>query len=73
MTARVAVKQRTAALKLLREQYKDSVERTQALLKAQQAVRKQLCQRCAMARKLCPKWQRRPVCPPIRYCGTSPR
>ena len=44
MTARIDAKQRSAALKQLREQHKDSVERTQALLKEQQAVRKQICQ-----------------------------
>ena len=44
MTMRVDAKKRSAALKQLREQHKDSVERTQALLKAQQAVRKQICQ-----------------------------
>ncbi len=44
MTARVDAKKRSEVLKQLREQHKDSVERTQALLKEQQAVRRQLCQ-----------------------------
>ena len=44
MTTSVDTRTRGAALKQLREQHKASVERTQALLKKQQAVRRQMCQ-----------------------------
>jgi predicted transcriptional regulator len=37
-------RQRTALLKKLRDQHQETVERTQALLKEQQAVRRQICQ-----------------------------
>jgi len=42
MTDKAAAKQRIARLKVLREEHKATVERTQALLKDQQAFRKQL-------------------------------
>jgi predicted transcriptional regulator len=42
MTDKAAAKERIARLKALREAHKDSVERTQSLLKEQQAIRKQL-------------------------------
>ena len=44
MTTPVDARKRGAVLKQLREQHKDSVERTQALLKEQQAIRRQICQ-----------------------------
>ena len=44
MTTPVDTRKRGAALKQLREQHKASVEHTQALLKEQQAVRRQICQ-----------------------------
>jgi predicted transcriptional regulator len=44
MTALPDSKKRGAALKHLREQHKDSVERTQVLLKEQQTIRRQICQ-----------------------------
>lgn len=44
MTAQVDARKRSEALKHLREQHKDGVERTQALLKQQQAVRRQISQ-----------------------------
>lgn len=47
MTDKAAAKQRIARLKALREEHQATVERTQALLKEQQAFRKQL--RTAMA------------------------
>ena len=47
MTDKTAAKQRIARLKALRETHQATVERTQALLKEQQAFRKQL--RSAMA------------------------
>jgi predicted transcriptional regulator len=42
MTDKSAAKERIARLKALRETHKDTVERTQALLKEQQAIRKKL-------------------------------
>ncbi|MGA9190206.1 MAG: hypothetical protein WBZ24_00600 [Anaerolineales bacterium] len=42
MSDKAAAKERIARLKALREARKDTVERTQALLKEQQAFRKQL-------------------------------
>lgn len=42
MSDRTAAKERIARLKVLRETHKETVERTQALLKEQQAFRKQL-------------------------------
>jgi predicted transcriptional regulator len=44
MTTPVDTPKRGAVLKQLREQHKDSVERTQMLLKEQQAIRRQICQ-----------------------------
>ncbi len=55
MTARIDAKKRSEALKHLREQHKDSVERTQALLKEQQAVRRQICQRLRDGAKTVPE------------------
>jgi predicted Rossmann fold nucleotide-binding protein DprA/Smf involved in DNA uptake len=37
-------KKRTAILKRLREEHKDTVARTQALFKEQKAIRRQICQ-----------------------------
>jgi hypothetical protein len=37
-------KKRTALLKRLREEHKETVARTQALLKEQKAIRRQICQ-----------------------------
>ncbi len=42
MSDKTAAKERIARLKALRETHKETVERTQALLKEQQAFRKQL-------------------------------
>jgi diadenosine tetraphosphate (Ap4A) HIT family hydrolase len=47
MTDRSAAKERTARLKALRETHQETVERTQTMLKEQQAIRKTL--RAAMA------------------------
>jgi len=44
MTTPVDARKRGTLLKQLREQHKASVEHTQALLKAQQAIRRQMCQ-----------------------------
>ena len=44
MTTPADTRKRGTALKQLREQHKESVERTQALLKEQQAIRRQICQ-----------------------------
>jgi len=43
-TLREAAKARTALLKGLREQHKETVQRTQALLKEQKAIRRSICQ-----------------------------
>jgi predicted transcriptional regulator len=42
MSGKEEAKKRMQLLKLLREEHKDTVERTQALLKEQQATRKQI-------------------------------
>jgi len=44
MTTPVDTQKRGTLLKQLREQHKASAERTQALLKEQKAIRRQLCQ-----------------------------
>ena len=43
-TNKEAAKARTALLKRLREQHRETVQRTQALLKAQKATRRSICQ-----------------------------
>jgi len=43
-TKRVDAKKRAIFLKRLREQHKESVTRSQALLKEQKALRRQICQ-----------------------------
>ena len=44
MTTKEEAKKRTILLKRLREEHKETVTRTQALLKEQKAIRKQICQ-----------------------------
>ena len=44
MTSKEDAKKRAILLKRLREEHKETVTRTQALLKEQKAIRKQLCQ-----------------------------
>jgi predicted transcriptional regulator len=44
MTNKEAAKKRAILLKRLREEHKDTVTRTQALLRDQKAIRKQICQ-----------------------------
>ena len=44
MSNKEDAKKRAQLLKRLREDYKDSVARTQALLKEQKAIRRQICQ-----------------------------
>ena len=44
MTTGVSTTKRGHTLKQLREQHKESVERAQALLKEQQAIRRKICQ-----------------------------
>jgi predicted transcriptional regulator len=44
MTSKEEAKKRAILLKRLREEHKETVARTQALLKEQKAIRKQLCQ-----------------------------
>ena len=48
-------RQRTAKLKALRDQHQDTVERTRALLKTQQAVRRQICQQLRSGPKIVPE------------------
>jgi predicted transcriptional regulator len=48
-------KQRTAKLKALRDQHQDTVERTRALLKTQQAVRRQICRQLRSGPKIVPE------------------
>jgi predicted transcriptional regulator len=55
MSDRQAAKERTEALKRLREQHQPTVERTQALLKEQQAIRKQIRQAMAGGPKTLPE------------------
>lgn len=49
------VKERTAQLKRLRDVHQASVERTKALLKDQQAIRRQLCQQLRTGPKIVPE------------------
>ena len=44
MTNKEAAKKRAILLKRLREEHKETVTRTQALLKEQKAIRRQICQ-----------------------------
>lgn len=44
MTSKEDVKQRAILLKRLREEHQETVARTQALLKEQKAIRRQICQ-----------------------------
>jgi len=48
-------RQRTALLKQLRDQHRDTVERTQALLKTQKAIRRQICQQLRSGPKIVPE------------------
>jgi predicted transcriptional regulator len=48
-------KKRTEILKRLREEHKDNVARTQALLKEQKAIRRQICQAMRDAPKTVPE------------------
>ncbi len=53
--SREELRQRSAALKKVREQHRESVERTRALLKQQQAVRRQICQQLRSGPKIVPE------------------
>jgi predicted transcriptional regulator len=53
--AKENAKQRTAKLKALRDQHHDTVERTRAALKAQQAIRRQICQQLRSGPKIVPE------------------
>lgn len=44
MSDKAEAKQRTEMLKRLRKEHAETVERTQALLKEQKAIRRQICQ-----------------------------
>lgn len=52
---REEAKQRTAALRQVRDQHQETVERTRARLKEQQAVRRQLCQQLRGGPKIVPE------------------
>jgi predicted Rossmann fold nucleotide-binding protein DprA/Smf involved in DNA uptake len=54
-TNKEAAKARTALLKDLREQHKETVQRTQTLLKEQKAVRRSICQVMRDAPKTVPE------------------
>jgi predicted Rossmann fold nucleotide-binding protein DprA/Smf involved in DNA uptake len=53
--SREDAKQRTAILKQLRDQHQETVERTRALLKEQQAIRRQICQQLRSGPKIVPE------------------
>jgi predicted transcriptional regulator len=55
MSTKEEAKKRTILLKGLREEHKETVARTQALLKEQKAIRKQLCQTIRDATKSVPE------------------
>jgi predicted transcriptional regulator len=55
MSDKDAAKKRAQMLKSLREQHQESVARTQALLKEQKAVRRQICQAAREAPKTVPE------------------
>lgn len=55
MSDKQAAKERTKALKLLRQEHQETVDRTQASLKEQQAIRKQLRQAMAGGPKTVPQ------------------
>jgi len=55
MTTQSNGKKRGAVLKQIREQHKDDVERTRALLKEQQAIRRQICQALRDGPKIVPE------------------
>jgi predicted Rossmann fold nucleotide-binding protein DprA/Smf involved in DNA uptake len=52
---REEARQRGALLKQLRDQHAESVERTRALLKEQQTIRRQICQQLRSAPKTVPE------------------
>jgi len=52
---REEAKQRAAKLKELREQHQETVERTRAWLKEQQAFRRQICQHLRSGPKIVPE------------------
>lgn len=55
MSDQASAKQRTETLKQLRAQHQETVERTQALLKQQQAIRKRIRQAMAGGPKILPE------------------
>jgi predicted transcriptional regulator len=52
---REEARQRTATLKQVRDQHQDTVERTRALLKEQQTVRRQICRQLRSGPKTVPE------------------
>jgi predicted transcriptional regulator len=55
MTTKEEAKKRAIMLKRLREEHKETVTRTQALLKEQKAIRRQICQPMREASKTVPE------------------
>ena len=55
MTNKEAAKKRAILLKRLREEHKETVTRTQALLKEQKAIRRQICQHMREVPKAVPE------------------
>jgi predicted transcriptional regulator len=55
MTPKEEAKKRAILLKRLREEHKEAVTRTRALLKEQKAIRKQICQPMREAPKTVPE------------------
>ena len=55
LTKKEESKQRTAQLKVLRDQHQVTVERTRAVLKEQKALRRQICQQLRSGPKIVPE------------------
>ena len=55
MNNKEAAKKRAILLKRLREEHKETVTRTQVLLKEQKAIRRQICQHMREAPKVVPE------------------
>jgi predicted transcriptional regulator len=55
MTTKEEAKKRAILLKRLREEHKETVSRTQALLKEQKAIRRQICQPLREAPRVVPE------------------
>ena len=71
MTTKEDAKKRAIFLKKLREEHKETVARTQALLKEQKAVRREICKHIRDEAKAVPEWPHYRDYRPVRCCGTS--